>query len=68
VTAVSQWAPSQHITLIDNTANDARWDLWDGKVQDPMTWFSGKNEHRHGQFQVGVREEAKGKAGTDKGS
>jgi len=38
--------------------------LWDGKVQDPMTWFSGKNEHQSRQFQVGVREEANGKAGT----
>jgi hypothetical protein len=37
--------------------------LWDGKVQNPMTWFSGENEHQSGQFQFGVREEANSKAG-----
>lgn len=29
-----------------------------------MTWFSGESEHQSGQFQVGVHEEANGKAGT----
>ena len=63
MTDVSQWAPSRHITLIVYTTNNARWNLWDVKVQDPMTWFSGKNDHQCGRFQFGVREEANGKTG-----
>ena len=63
MTDASQWTPSRHIKLTDNTTNDARWDLWDGKVQDPMSWFSGKTHHQYGQFQFGVPEKVNEKAG-----